>query len=103
LSCFLSAAAFAGDAPSGFHVGDAPPPAASIVNTFMMNLGPSGKSAHQLSVLGLHKEREGEYLIITESGQNSAGGTYRLLRLESKEWVMEMPGKTPVVYVKVLK
>jgi len=55
----------------------------------------SGKA----EVIGIHKERDGAYLVITDSSRNAYGGPYQLLRLQSNEWVIfnQFCGKFEVV------
>ena len=48
----------------------------------------SSRITDKAKIIGLHKERDGEYLVITNVDYNNYGGPYRLLRLETNEWVI---------------
>ena len=67
-----------------------PPPSIDVIQQNVLNLG--GGYVQGIKVIGLHKEREGSYLVITDRSSDKYGGPYKLLRLESGEWVMDKPG-----------
>ena len=47
------------------------------------------KNLQGFIILGIHKERDGAYLVITERKDYRSG--FKLLKLESKKWVIEDP------------
>ena len=78
------------------------PPSLDIIKKNVLYYG--GKKFSKINVIGLHQEREGAYLVITDTNSNNWGGPYNLIKLESKEWVMKEPGKffTKFVFIKIL-
>jgi hypothetical protein len=63
--------------------GSAPP----SIEVLQKNL-PQDRS--QIHIVGLHKIREGAYMVITDTPSSNYGGPYQLLRLESGEWMMSL-------------
>lgn len=78
-----------------------PPPSIDVIQQSVLSLG--GGYVQGIKVIGLHKEREGSYLVITDRSSNNYGGPYQLLRLESGEWVMNKPGSLGSHYVVIKK
>ncbi len=62
------------------------PPSIQTLQTIV-----STRISKDAQILGLHKERDGAYLIITNVDPKQFGGPYSLLRLESNEWVIRNP------------
>ncbi|CAN2040996.1 conserved exported hypothetical protein [Candidatus Magnetomoraceae bacterium gMMP-15] len=77
-----------------------PPPMQTIQKNVLQY---GGQRVQGIGVIGLHKEREGAYLIITDASSDKWGGPYSLLRLESNDWVMNKPGAFFTRYVFILK
>ena len=73
------------------------PPPLEIIQKNVARYG--GEAVKDIAVIGLHKEREGAYIVITNRNSNSWGGPYTLLRLESNDWVMNRPGSLFTEYV----
>ena len=48
------------------------------------------KKLPKVHVLGLHKERDGAYLVITDTNADNFGGPYSLLKLESGQWAIQI-------------
>ncbi|GAM08812.1 hypothetical protein OR1_01086 [Geobacter sp. OR-1] len=46
-----------------------------------------------IKVVGLHKQREGAYLVITNWSAGDWGGPYEILKLESGQWVIKTGDK----------
>ena len=78
-----------------------PPPSIDVIQQNVLSQG--GQAVQGIKVIGLHKERDGAYLVITDRDSNSWGGPYQLLRLESGEWVMTKPGQLFTQYVVIKK
>ena len=68
--------------------GKQPPPMETIIANFQQYITPVFA---ELKVMGLHKKREGAYLVITNFECGAGTGPFMLLRLESNEWVMQRP------------
>lgn len=79
------------------HYNGKNPPSLEIIQKYVLGYG--GEAVKGIEVVGLHKEREGAYLVITDRNSNSWGGPYTLLRLESNDWVMNKPGSLFTEYV----
>jgi hypothetical protein len=76
-------------------------PSLEIIQENVLRHG--GETVKDIKVVGLHKEREGAYLVITDRNSNAWGGPYSLLRLESNDWVMNKPGSLFTEYVFIVK
>ena len=76
-------------------VSSANPPSIEVIQGFVSKKISQGWNGRVTvpKVIGIHKEREGAYLVFTDTGSNSWGGPYELYRLESGEWVMQVPGQ----------
>lgn len=97
--CFLVVVpdfAFAGE-----HYKGNDPPSLEVIQSNVEGHG--GKQISGIKVIGIHKERKGAYLVITDRNSNSWGGPYQLLRLESGKWVMKKPGQLFTQYVFITK
>jgi len=48
------------------------------------------KKLPKVRVLGLHKQGDGAYLVITNTNADQSGGPYSLLKLESGQWAIQI-------------
>jgi hypothetical protein len=74
--------------------GNAPP----SIDVLQKNL-PQDRS--QIHIVGLHKIRDGAYMVITDTPSSNYGGPYQLLRLESGEWMMSLQQTFGESYIKI--
>ena len=91
------AAKQADNALASIHYNGKNPPPLEIMQKYVLRYG--GDTVQGIKVVGLHKERDGAYLVITDRHSNNWGGPYTLLRLESNDWVMNRPGSLFTEYV----
>ena len=67
------------------YKGEDPPPL-RLIQRYVWNYSTG------VNVLGIHKERDGAYIVFTDKSAPLSGGPFHLYRLESNEWVMTVPG-----------
>ena len=79
--------------------GKSAPPTLEVLQLNVLAYG--GEGVKGIKVIGLFKESENKYLIITDRNSDNWGGPYSLLRLESNEWVMTKPGQLFTQFVPV--
>jgi len=86
------------------YIGKQPPPMETIIANFQYYIRQGNQRTFaRLKVMGLHKKREGAYLVITNFQCGPGCGPFALLRLESNEWVMERPNLYKDAFVFVRK
>jgi hypothetical protein len=61
------------------------------------------QSTRGIRAIGINKENDNKYLIITNKGSDAWGGPYELLRLESGEWVMSAPGQLSAPFLFIMQ
>lgn len=83
--------------PAQSYIGDEPPSNDLILKNYQFILGPGSKGLN--GVLGVHKEKEGSYMVLVATNQDPKDRTavvlmFELLKLETKEWVTVLPNST---------
>ena len=112
LGCLIWAASaglgYTQTSPPQPYIGDEPPSKEMILNTYMTLPNIMGPGSDGLSgVIGIHKEKEGSYVVIVSMNPDpknkiSVVLMYDLWRLETKEWISVLPNSAGKKYFKVL-